>query len=79
MPDVDVAGAAEHRVGLAMSRSMAAPAVIILKVDPGGNRPLVAIEAVGVGPAVLRDRENLPVDGLITTIIALPPLVSTAC
>lgn len=62
-----------------MSRSTAAPAVIILNVDPGGKSPLVAGRPSASAPPFCAIARISPVDGLITTIIALPPRVSTAC
>src|ERR1700739_991714 len=57
---------------------MAAPAVIILNVDPGGNGPGVAngpwLSAAGFW-AIAR---MAPVDGWITTIIACLPTLFTA-
>src|SRR6185295_7919942 len=73
-----VPGQPSNVLGVAISRSMAAPAVMILNVDPGGYRPVVAI-----GPSVLAEpfcatARISPVDGLITTIIAFLPVVLTA-
>ncbi|VBA55900.1 hypothetical protein LAUMK41_01898 [Mycobacterium attenuatum] len=64
--------------GVAISRSTAAPAVTILNVDPGGYRPVVAIGPSALAPTFCAIARISPVDGLITTIIALPPRASTA-
>ena len=64
--------------GVAMSRSMAAPAVMILNVDPGGYRPVVASGPSLSAAAFCATARISPVDGLITTIIAFLPVVLTA-
>ena len=61
-----------------MSRSMAAPAVTILNVDPGGNRPIVAIGPSRSADAFCATAMISPVEGLMTTIMACLPVVSTA-
>ncbi|CKP38953.1 Uncharacterised protein [Mycobacterium tuberculosis] len=53
--------------------------MIILNVDPGGYRPVVATGPSASAPAFCAIARISPVDGLITTIIALPPRVFTAC
>ena len=68
-----VPGQASSVFGVAMSRSMAAPAVIILNVDPGGNRPVVASGPCASAAAFCAIARIAPVDGLITTIIACLP------
>ena len=61
-----------------MSRSIAAPAVMILNVDPGGYRPVVAAGPSASAAAFWATARISPVDGLIATIIAFLPTMSTA-
>src|ERR1700736_2231777 len=71
-------GQARSVFGVAMSRSMAAPAVMILKVEPGGYRPVVASGPSLLAGAFCATARISPVDGLIATIIAFLPVVLTA-
>src|ERR1700737_5150725 len=64
--------------GGALSRGIAAPAVITLNVDPGGNRPVVASGPCASAAAFCAIARIPPVDGLITTIIACLPTAATA-
>src|SRR5215207_10588564 len=73
-----VPGQARSVLGVAMSRSMAAPAVMILNVDPGGYKPVVASGPSLSAAAFCATARISPVDGLITTIIAFLPVVLTA-
>src|ERR1700752_5106422 len=70
-------GQASNVLGVAMSLSMAAPAVMILNVDPGGYRPVVASGPSLSAAAFCASARISPVDGLITTIIAFLPVVLT--
>ena len=56
-----------------MLRSMAAPAVTILNVDPGGYSPMVAVGPSTSAAAFCATARISPVDGLMTTSIALRP------
>jgi len=78
VPDVDVTGAAEHRVGRGHVPVDSGAGRDHLEGRSGREQAVGGDKAVSIGPAVLRNCENLPVDGLIATIIALPPRVSTA-
>ena len=69
-----VPGQPSRVLGVAMSRSMAAPAVMILNVDPGGYRPVVATGPSLSAAAFCATARISPVDGLITTIIAFLPV-----
>ncbi len=54
-----VPGQPRSVLGVAISRSIAAPAVTILKVEPGGNWPMVASGPVCVGGRILGHGEDL--------------------
>src|SRR6185503_10079404 len=69
---------ASRGFGVAISRPMAAPAVMILNVDPGGNRAGVARGPSLSAAAFCATDRISTVDGLITTIIAFLPVVLTA-
>ena len=62
---------------MAMARSIAAPAVTILNVEPGGYRPMVAIGPSASAAAFCATARISPVDGLIATIIAFLPVKLT--
>ena len=56
-----------------MSRSIAAPAVMILNVDPGGYSPVNAAGPSASAAPFCATARISPVDGLIATIIAFLP------
>ena len=59
--------------------AMAAPAVTILNVEPGGYRPVVAAGPSASAAPFWATARISPVEGLMTTSMALRHWESTAC